>query len=264
MDKFLSLVSFVSIVSIVFKQRQQGAYMYRRLLSVMAVMFVSGFIAAPDASAQQSVSFLIGGFTPRAIDARPDEDVLVQNGIFLSTLNRTRGIDIGQFNRVTVAGEWLFALTPHVEGGLGIGFYQRVVPTVYTDLVNTNGTDIEQTLKLRIVPFTATIRLLPFGNDQPVQPYIGAGVGVYRWRYSETGQFVDPQNNVFTGNFVGSGGATGPTILGGVRVPIGSAGVGFEISHQSAPGKRPPVEGFEGTPIDLGGYSDLVTMNVRF
>jgi len=239
--------------------------MHRRLLSVMGVLLVSGFIAAPDASAQQSVNFLIGGFTPRAIDARPDDDVLVQNGIFLSTLNRTRGIDIGEFNNVTVGGEWLFALTPYVEGGLGIGFYQRSVPTLYTDLVNKNGTDIEQTLKLRIIPFTATVRFLPLGNNQPIQPYIGAGIGVYRWRYSETGQFVDSQNNVFTGNFVGSGGASGPTILGGVRVPIGSAAaVGFEIRHQSAEGKLPADQGFAGTTIDLGGYSYLFTTSFRF
>ncbi|HEY3043525.1 MAG TPA: hypothetical protein VGJ39_05855, partial [Vicinamibacterales bacterium] len=173
--------------------------MRRLIVSLSAVALVSGFFAAPSASAQQSVNFYLGGFTPRAIDARPDEDVLVKNGIFLSTLNKTRGIDIGEFNHVTIGGEWLFGLTRNVEGGLGIGFYQRSVPTLYTDLVNKNGTDIEQTLKLRIVPFTATVRLVPFGNDQPIQPYIGVGVGVYRWRYSETGQFVDAQNNVFTG-----------------------------------------------------------------
>src|SRR2546428_11240810 len=98
--------------------------MHRRLLSVMAVMLVLGFLAAPTASAQQSVNFYLGGFTPRALDARPDQDVLVGNSVFLSTLNRTRGIDIGQFNHVTVGGEWLFGLTRNVEGGLGLGFYQ--------------------------------------------------------------------------------------------------------------------------------------------
>jgi hypothetical protein len=232
-------------------------------LSLSAVAIVSGFVAAPEASAQQSVSFFVGGFAPRALDARPNEDVLVQNGIFLSTLNKTRGIDIGEFSHVTAGAEWLFGLTRNIEGGLGLGFYQRSVPTLYTDLVNRDGTDIEQTLKLRIVPFTATVRLVPFGNDKPIQPYIGAGVGAYRWRYSETGQFVDAQKNVFTGNFVGSGGATGPTILGGVRVPIGSAALGFEIRHQSAKGKLPADQGFAGTEIDLGGYNYLFTINVR-
>lgn len=238
--------------------------MRRLLVSLSAVALVIGFIAAPAASAQQSVNFYLGGFTPRAVDARPDEDVLVQDGSFLSTANRTRGVDIGQFNRATVGGEWLFAMTHNVEGGLGLGFYQRAVRTAYTDLVNKNGTDIEQTLKLRIVPFTATVRFLPFGNDQPIQPYIGAGVGVYSWRYSETGDFVDSRNNVFAGNFVGSGAAAGPTLLGGVRVPIESAGVGFEIRHQSAEGKLPSDQGFAGSKIDLGGYNYLLTVNFRF
>jgi hypothetical protein len=238
--------------------------MRRLIVSLSAVALVSGFIAAPIASAQQSVNFYLGGFTPRALDARPDEDVLVTNGVFLSTANRSRGIDVGQFNRVTVGAEWLFAMTRIVEGGVSLGFYQRTVPTLYTFSVHPNGADIEQKLKLRIIPFTATVRLLPFGNDRPVQPYIGAGVGVYRWRYSETGEFLDPEDFIFQGNFVGSGGAAGPTILGGVRVPIGSAGVGFEIRHQSAHGNLPADQGFSGTKIDLGGYNYLLTMNYRF
>jgi opacity protein-like surface antigen len=237
----------------------------RRLLpSLTAFALVCGFFGTPPAWAQQSVTFYLGGFTPRAIDARSDQDVLVQNGTFLSTANQVRGIDVGEFNHITVGGEWLFGFTRNVEGGLGLGFYQRSVSTVYTDLVNTNGTDIAQTLKLRVVPFTATVRLLPFGNNQPIQPYIGAGVGVYGWRYSETGQFVDLQNNVFTGNFIGSGSATGPTILGGVRVPVGSGGVGFEIRHQSAEGELPADQGFAGSKIDLGGYNYLFTVNFRF
>ena len=73
--------------------------MRRLLVSLSAVALISGFVAAPSASAQQSVNFYIGGFTPRALDARSDDDVLVQDGVFLSTANRNRGIDIGQFNR---------------------------------------------------------------------------------------------------------------------------------------------------------------------
>src|SRR3954453_12794600 len=110
--------------------------MRRQIVSLSAVALMFGSLAAPVASAQQSVSFYLGGFTPRALDARPDEDVLVANGAFLSTENRLRGIDIGEFNHVTVGGEWLFGMTRIVEGGLGIGFYQRSVPTVYTDSVH--------------------------------------------------------------------------------------------------------------------------------
>jgi hypothetical protein len=238
--------------------------MRRLLVCLSAVVIVSGFIAVPAASAQQSINFYIGGFSPRSFDGRPDDDVIVQNASFLSTLNRARGIDIGEFKHVTVGAEWLVDIGDFAEGSLGIGYYQRSVPTLYTTLVNSDGTDIEQTLKLRIVPFTATVRLLPFGNDSPVQPYIGAGVGVLRWRYSETGQFVDFDDNVFSGNFVGSGAEVGPTILGGVRAPIGSAGLGFEIRYQSAEGTLPADQGFAGRTIDLGGVNYLFTMQFRF
>lgn len=245
--------------------------MRRLLLSLSAVALVSGLVAAPNAAAQQSLNFYIGGFTPRPLDARGASDVLVGNSAFLSTFNRVNGIDIGQFNNVTVGGEWLFGLGRNFEGGLGLGFYQRSARTSYTDLVNANGSEIVQTLKLRIVPFTATVRFLPFGRGQPIQPYIGGGVGVYGWRYSETGQFVAADNSILPSNsvFTGSGGATGPVVLGGVRVPIGSVDVGGEIRYQSAEGKLPTDKGFAtcsgcAPTIDLGGFNYLFTLNVRF
>jgi hypothetical protein len=175
-----------------------------------------------------------------------------------------RGIDIGEFNNVTIGGEWLFGLARYAEGSLGLGFYQRTVPTVFTREVNADGTEIEQDLKLRIVPFTAMVRFLPLGNDAVIQPYIGGGVGAYRWRYSETGQFIDFNDDVFIGNFVGSGGAAGPVFAGGLRVPVASGGIGFEIRYQSAEGTLPDDQGFSGSTIDLGGLNYLLTLNFRF
>ncbi|MES1255305.1 MAG: hypothetical protein ABUS56_06855 [Acidobacteriota bacterium] len=245
--------------------------MRRLLLSLSAVALVSGFIATPTASAQQSFNFYLGGFVPRPLDERGttnrfgvSDDVLVANSAFLSTFNRNNGIDIGKFNGATVGGEWLFGMGRNFEGGLGLGFYQRSVATSYSDLVNANGSEIAQTLKLRIVPFTATFRFLPFGHDQPIQPYIGAGVGVYGFRYSEAGQFVDGANNVFSGNFAGSGSAVGPVVVGGVRIQSGVVSPGFEIRYQSAEGKLPADQDFAGSKIDLGGMNYLFTLNIKF
>jgi hypothetical protein len=164
-----------------------------------------------------------------------------------------------------VGGEWLIGLGEYLDGGLGIGFYQRSVPTINADLVNQNGAEIESTLKLRVAPFTATVRLLPMGRRAAVQPYIGAGVGVFAWRYSESGDFVANDNiTIIHGNFVGSGGNAGPIVLGGVRFPIGSVDAGGEIRYQRAKGRLPDDQGFAGTTIDLGGMSYLFTLNIRF
>jgi hypothetical protein len=221
---------------------------------------VTALLMAPAlASAQQSVSFYLGGFVPRAEDARDSQDVLVQNRSFLD-------FNISGLNGPTVGGEWLVALGDKFDAGLGIGFYQRSTPAAdrFSEFQGT-GNPILADLKLRVVPFTATIRLLPLGHHDGIQPYIGGGVGVFAWRYSETGDFVANDNvSIIHGSFVGSGSATGPVILGGVRVPIASWGVGGEIRYQSAKGNLPADQSFAGSKIDLGGMTYAVTINVRF
>jgi outer membrane protein W len=219
---------------------------------------VIGVLAAPPASAQQSLNLYIGGFVPRSEDARDPNDVLLNNLNFLA-------FNIKDFNTTTVGGEWLVGFGNNFEGSLGIGFNTRTVPTVYLDFVNADGSEIEQDLKLRVIPFTATVRFLPLGrHNGGIEPYIGAGVAVLNYRYSESGQFLATDSSIFRGTFVGSGTATGPVILGGVRLPIGSWAVGGEIRYQSAKGDLPADQDFSGNKIDLGGFNYLFTVNVKF
>src|SRR5437773_10724571 len=209
---------------------QRSLTMRRPIFCLAAAALVTGFVATPRADAQQTVNFYVGGFSPRGFDSRGTDDVLFQNANFLT-------FDMKDFNSATVGAEWLVGLTDLFDAGLGIGFYQNTTPAVYTALVNANNSEIEQDLKLRIVPFTATIRFLPLGHHGPVQPYIGGGVGVFAWRYSETGDFVDTRDNsIFRDAFVATGTSTGPVVLGGVTFPLGAIGVGGEIRYQSAKG----------------------------
>ena len=116
-----------------------------------------------------------------------------------------------------------------------------------------------------MVPFTATVRFLPLGRVAAIQPYLGAGVGVFGWRYSETGEFVDfIDSSIFRDSFSASGATAGPVVMGGVGIPIGPLSVGFEIRYQSAQGELPNDQGFAGTKIDLGGFNYLATFKVGF
>jgi hypothetical protein len=236
----------------------------RRLLPTFTIALLLGFAWTRSASAQQSVDFYMGGFIPAPMDARGPDDVLFQNSAFLSTFNRVNGIDISEFNGFTFGGDYLISVGQFAEVGGGIGYYQRTVPAYYTNLVNANGTEIIQDLKLRIVPLSATVRLLPLGHRNGFEPYVGAGVGIFLWRYSETGQFVDANNNIFNGNFVGSGAEVGPVVLGGVRFPVGPFGVGGEVRWQDAKATLPADQFFAGPKIDLGGFNYLFTMTFRF
>jgi len=241
----------------------------RRLMTSSIVAVLLGFVSVSSASAQQSLNLQIGRFFPvgsqpndgPVINDRATGDVLAADITFLD-------FRMSDFNGFTFNGEYLFALTPNIEAGLGIGYYSKSVPSVYADVVNSDGTEIEQDLKLRIAPFAATVRWLPLGNRAVVVPYVGAGLGVFMWRYEETGQFVDFRDNtIFSGTYHGSGASTGPVILGGVRVPISNWGIGGEIRYQHAVADLPLDQGFAGDPsprIDLGGFNILFSINVKF
>jgi hypothetical protein len=237
----------------------------RRLLASSACVLSIGVLTPSVASAQSLVNIYVGGFLPRgdqltsgSISGRSSDDVLSGNSDFLD-------FSLHDFHGATVGGEWLFGLGENIEGGLGVGFYSKTVPAIYDCCVNQDtGADFGPDLNLRIVPFTATVRFLPLGRRDAFTPYIGAGVGVFTWHYSESGQFLGNDGSIFRGTFTGTGSAAGPVILGGVRVPIGNAGIGGEIRWQSASGSLPADQGFTGSKIDLGGVNYLFTVYFKF
>jgi hypothetical protein len=230
----------------------------RRLL-LTAVMFIVGGVLAPATGhAQQSVNIQLGGFVPHGEDARTFDDVLKNNLDFLV-------FDINDFATFNINGEWEFPFADKLSGSLGLGFSTSSVPSVYLNYVEDNQTEIQQELKLRIVPFTAAVRLIPFGQRNPVQPYIGAGVGVFMWRYAESGEFVDfGDGSVFRDSFVGTGATAGPVIFGGINFVGDVFGAGGEIRYQSAQGDLPADQGFSGSKIDLGGFTYSFNFKVKF
>lgn len=245
----------------------------RRILTVLAAAAAFATLTPAPASAQQSINLFLGGFVPRGLDGRGTDDVFVQESVSggcspacpLATFDRNVGIDMSDFNNATFGGEWLVGLGDNFEGSLGLGFYSKTATTSYATLVNADGSEIEQDLKLRIIPFTATVRYLPLGHHAGIVPYVGAGVGVFAWRYSETGSFVDTvdRRTVYQDNFVGSGSATGPVIVGGVRVPIGDWSAGFEARYQNAKGDL-PTDLFIAPKVELTGVNYLFTLGFRF
>src|SRR4029077_16426180 len=127
----------------------------------------------------------------------------------------------------------LIGLSDVVDVGLGVGFTSQTVPSVYLAYVHSNGSEIGQDLKHRPEHFTATVRLLPLGRRDGFVPYVGGGVGIVAWRYSESGQFVDfSDGSIFRDEFEATGTATGPVILGGARFPLGAVDLGGEVRYQ--------------------------------
>jgi len=100
-----------------------------------------------------------------------------------------------------------------------------------------------------------------------VQLYFGGGLSIIPWRYSESGDFIDFNNNglVFRDEFVGSGTATGGVALGGVRFQSRTFAAGFEAKYHQANGSfKSDDDEFAGPKIDLGGWSYQGTIGFRF
>ena len=218
-------------------------------------------VSAQPASAQQTLNFSLGYFTVRGEDARVERDVLNENRNFLV-------FEVSDFNSATVGAEWLVPLGGYFEAGAGVSFSRRTVPSVYDAFVDIDGSEIEQDLRLRLVPVALTVRVLPLGQTSPVQPYFGAGIGLVNWRYSESGEFVDFQNRnaIFREQYAASGSETGPIVLGGLRFAGDTVSAGAEIRYHSAAadlGSR--FAGPVREPrIDLGGWTYQFTMGLRF
>jgi hypothetical protein len=237
-----------------------------------ALLFL--LMAAP-ASAQvvQSVQFGVGGVFPRGLDARAADDILVRNYFGESLpgapdLTDALAFDISDFRSGQLFGEWNVAFGDHIEFGAGVGVYGRTVPTVYYDLVDEQGLEIEQRLRLRVVPVTGLVRFLPFGRAGSVQPYVGAGISALNFRYSETGQFVDGETlDVFDDHYSTSGTALGGLVLGGIRFPLGGDiyAFGIEGRYQFGQGNTGGAANrLLADKIDLGAAQLNFTFLVRF
>lgn len=211
-----------------------------------------------SAYAQQTLNLTFGGVTPRGEDARAAGDVLVADRTFLA-------FEVDDFAAPTVGAEWLVPLGNRLEAGAGLSFSRRTVPTVYRDFVASDRTEIEQQLRLRQVPLAFTLRVVPTGHDSPIQPYIGAGVGVSLWRYSEFGDFIDfgsPGREVRRASVVADGAATGVIALGGLRFASDTLSVGGEVRYLGATADLD--NRFAGTTLDLGGWTYQFTVGLRF
>jgi hypothetical protein len=241
---------------------------------LVPTLLVAALAAAPQIAAADTLfGITAGGFIPRGESGRTTGDVLREN-FGVREGFRTLFDDLGDkdpiklFSGPSVSGEVLFGLGDFLEAGVGIGYYAKTRDSFYTDFEDLDGTDIEQSTRLRIVPVSVTVRAFPIGRTTPVQPYVGGGVNFYRWQYSEFGEFIDFSDNtlpIFEDTFTDDGSAVGATILGGVRVPIGrTLNIGGEVRWQGGSADLDPALNFAGDKLDLSGVTLAATFHVRF
>ncbi|MCK4835214.1 MAG: outer membrane beta-barrel protein [Candidatus Aminicenantes bacterium] len=142
-------------------------------------------------------------------------------------------------------------LSLSLEGGL----YQKTIYSQYRDWEYEDGTPIYQNLSLRITSLEVNVKLYPIGYKKLIFPFVGAGVGIYGWRYEQWGDFIN-----FEDLTVQEGYAETSTYTAGFN---GKAGIGFrfgpffglflEAKYQYLKGQLSSF--FEGFgKLDLSGF----------
>ena len=224
-------------------------------------------VSSSNSDAKNTVNFTVGWFALKGLDSRATDDVLYNELLNPGLVNgkpQPLQFEIKDLNSVPFGGEWLIGLGRNFEAGVGLAYSQRTAPSVYAHLTHSNGDEVRQDLKLKQVPIAFTARFLPMGRGGAVEPYIGAGIVAIRWRFSETGEFIDGTGTIYSGSYVADGTATGPIVLGGVRFPFGAMVAGAEGRWQKVEGKGLLNQGFLGDKIDLGGWTLNFTVGARF
>jgi hypothetical protein len=231
--------------------------MLQRFVTSAGLLFAAILICASPAHAQQTLNFTVGHFSPFDPDSRVSGDVINENLSFLV-------FDPDEFGGASFGGEWLVGLGRFLEAGAGVSYSSQTVPSFYRDFVDPNGTEVDQDLHLRTTPIAFTVRVLPFGQSVPIQPYFGGGLAVVNWKYRESGEFIDfnAGREIFVDTFEATGNSTGAVVLGGVRFAGQRFSAGGEIRYLNADGDLP--SDFSAPKIDLGGWSYNFTVGARF
>jgi hypothetical protein len=142
------------------------------------------------------------------------------------------------------------------------GYYTKDHYSFYRDYEYDDGSEIEQNVALQFGSLEVGFKLYPMGHRSKFAPYVGAGGGVYYWKYEQWGDFIDFENDtVDEGEYVETS-AYSPGFNGKAGFVfrwVRSFGISAEVRYQYLKGNLSSFfEGFE--KLDMSG----VSINIGF
>lgn len=186
-------------------------------------------IAQPcRAQSVQSPDFLFG--KPHGTVAIRSGRMMARGGSDLFTfVQKQLTVDRKDFNAPAVGIDLDLAITPRVTAVAGFDFSRSQKASEYRDLVDNNRLPIQQTTGLRESNLSGSVKfaLTPRGREvsphawipSTVTPYVGAGLGVMHYNFTQDGDFVDfTDTSVFDHTYNSSAWAPSAHVFGGVDV----------------------------------------------
>lgn len=168
--------------------------------------------------------------------------------------------------------EYNQVMAKNLELGIHVDGYGKTIDTSYREFVRPDDSEIYQTLRLNVVPFGLTVRLVPTSKRTKVAPYVGGGIDLFYWKYEEWGDFIDfwdPEMAIYNDAFYSSGVAFGFHATGGVRFYLNrDFAIVAEGRYQWAEAEMgddfAPTEPGLINRLDLSGATAYLGVHVRF
>ena len=223
--------------------------------AVLGALVMGGLLGLLPGEARASgLELRIGGMMPRA------KSILFDDSVALYQVEKDDFA--GAFGGIEFAKN----LSANLELGLSIDGYGKEIPTSYRDFTRPSGREIEQTLRLAIVPASAIVRLLPSGRYRKLTPYVGAGVSAIFWQYEEFGDFIDFDRSgqpVVSDSFKSKGTTTGFVLNAGLRYSINED---FQVTadFRNFSGKQKMGGDFAPNEIDVSGAALTLGFRLTF
>lgn len=239
--------------------------------AILSLTLLPLLMASAGPASAGGLDVRLGAFQPRARDCGLSSDQPARYTLFLDVCE-LYFVEKNDWTGFAWGLEYNHVLVDYVEMGIHVDGYQKTIDTSYRDWTRPDGSDIFQTLKLNIVPFGLTVRLIPTGKRTKVAPYVGGGVDLFYYRYEEFGDFIDfwdPDLPIFYDEFRSDGVTFGFHATGGVRFYLNRdfalvAEGRYQWADTEMGGDFGANEPGLVNRIDLSGVSVLFGLHVRF
>jgi hypothetical protein len=238
--------------------------------ATLSLVLLTIFVAGAGSASAGGFDVRVGGFFPRGdLNTSLFSDL---NDLYTPNASGSRGVKGSDFNAVFGGVEYNTRLAEYVEVGFSIDGLSRKVDTSYRDYLHSDRSEIQQTLKLEMMPIGATIRLIPTGKRTRVAPYLGGGIDAVYYKYEEYGDLIDfgdPTHPIGPGALHSQGVAFGVHAVAGVRVYLNRdfaiVGEGrYQWAQKDMADDFVPNESGLINRIDLTGPSVTIGVHVRF
>lgn len=220
----------------------------------LGTLLALGLMGLAGEARASGIELRLGGMVPRAKSILFDDDVALYN------------VEKKDFAGAFGGLEFTKGLTSNIELALSVDGYGREIPTHYRDFTRPSKREIEQTLRLVIVPASAIVRLHRGGRYRTWTPYVGAGVAAMFWQYEEFGDFIDFDTKgqpVVFDSFKSTGATAGLVLNAGLRYRINED---FQVTadFRNFSGKQKMGGDFAPNQIDVSGAAFTIGFRLNF